>query len=209
MAKVCFELILSQVISEMTVRVLLSSQYSALIDKARKKGMNTQTIANKVLLSIYNNVVNDVRANLYNPCYSFTMGTFSRVEMNKYQIPAPYIVVKYSDSLGKSGLEFMTFDNLEDFKAYVLSKESYLNDSQILLSNGYLMVDTVLSDLGILDSINPHITTKSTPNQNIMDYFNLIDYFNSIHIFWEEPRELSTPSYFSKPFKRSRLSEAL
>lgn len=200
MARVSLELILSQVLSEMTSRALASSQSSSILKTARVKRMDTHLIENRVLLRVYNNIVADIKANLYNPCYNFTLNSFSRVNADKYEKPAPYIVVKYRDILGKSGLEFKAFGSIEDFKDYLSSKEAYLNDNQILLFNGYLITEDVLRELGILNSINPNIITKSSPNPN------MIDYFHKIHVFYHNPTELSPLSKWGKPFKRSSLS---
>ena len=203
MTKISLELILSQVISEMTARALASAQSDLVLRIAMSKNSDTQSIESRVLLRVYNNIVSDIRANLYNSRYNFTLNSFSRVIVDKYDKPAPYIVVVYSDILGKSGLEFKTFGSIEGFKDYLSSKEAYLNDNQILLFDGYLITEDVLRELGILNSINPNIITKSPPNPN------MIDYFHKIHVFYQNPSELSTPSYWGKPFKRSRLSEII
>ena len=66
MTKISLELILSQVISEMTARALASAQSDLVLRIAMSKNSDTQSIESRVLLRVYNNIVSDIRANLYN-----------------------------------------------------------------------------------------------------------------------------------------------
>lgn len=180
---ISLEDILKQVVCEIAVRASASNRVKLAEDK--------------ILLEVYNNIAGDYQANLYCPYYNFTENPSVKLDMFSFHKPSPYIVVKYIDILGKSGVEFKKFADFDSFKGYLQTKESYLDDYQIPLINGYILTKERSDELNLTNEINPLIISKHPHPQS------LIDYFDSIHILYQEPTHLKYPYFTDRPFKRS------